>query len=117
MASGFVEPIASIRTGSVSGITSSSTQSLADLGIIPDIKGMYVLFLQTDYIYNSGTASAYIVYRLSTLYAVTPIVEGSASTAPRIEPGNSATATSNGILKTLSSSTGSTIYYAILKIS
>ena len=108
MASGTVEAAAPLKTGAVTGISSSSTQSVADLGIITETKGMYVLFLQTDNALNQSTGSCYMVYRLSVAYAVTPIAEGSAADAPRID--------SSGVLKLKTTTTGKTIKYATLKI-
>lgn len=108
MASGTVKAAVPMETGTVTGISSTSTQTLADLGIITDTKGMYVLFLQTDNALNQSTGSAYMVYRLSVAYAVTPLAEGSAADAPRID--------SNGVLTLKTTTTGKTIKYMVVKI-
>ena len=109
MATGFAEPIPSIRTGEVSGITNSSTQNLAELGIISDTVGSFVLFLQSD-VYLSNMASAYFVSRVTSTFYITPIVEGSGASAPHISNDT------NGILKLYSGTTARNIKYMTLKI-
>lgn len=109
MASGIVEPIPSIETGEVTGITNSSSQNLAQLGIISDTIGSFVLFLQSD-VYLSNMASAYFVCRITSSFYITPIVEGSGASAPRISNDT------NGILKLYSETTARNINYIILKI-
>lgn len=70
---------------SISGITSTSTKNLVELGVITTA-GSYVVFITNTGVTVQNTASAYFVrYGASNINGVTPIVEGSSTYAPRVD--------------------------------
>ena len=96
-----------LRIGSVSGIKNSSTSTIIALNIIPSSQGIYLIALAPNS-YGANTGSAYIVQVSSSTPYVTAIHEGTATRAPIID--------SSGVLKLVSSSTSTTVYYTIIKI-
>lgn len=92
--------------GSVSDIKSTSTQDLATLGIL-DGNSLYVLFLYT-FTTSVSSCSIYMIRRNGSTYYVTPIFEGTNGYAPRVS--------SSGVLTLNTQSSGSTVYWARLKL-
>ena len=69
---------------SISGITSTSTKNLVELGVITN-GGSYVVFITNTGVTVQNAASAYFVrYGANNINGVTAIVEGSSAYAPRV---------------------------------
>lgn len=70
---------------SISGITSTSTKNLVELGVITTA-GSYVVFIANTGITTANASSAYFIrYSGDVINGVTPIVEGTNGFAPRVD--------------------------------
>ena len=98
------------KTYRLTNINNASTDTLEDLGIVGagELENM-VFFMQTVTTVVSS-CSLYFVRRNANGYLVTPVLEGTAGTAPRID-------NSTGVVHTNSNPSLSTIYCTVIKMS
>lgn len=93
------------RSGSVTGIKQTSTDTLDTLGIISGT-GSYIIYLQTLASF-SETASVYMIRKIGSSYYSTAIKEGTHARAPRI---------SNGVLTLNTYTTGLEVAYYVIQL-
>lgn len=96
-----------IKMGRVSQITKNSTATIVSLDIVPSSQGIYLIAVAPNG-YNADTGSAYIVQVNSGTCYVSVIHDGTYSRAPIID--------SSGVLKLVSSTTNTTVYYTVIKL-
>lgn len=97
-----------IKNGSVSGITATSTSTLYDLGLLPSSGARSYLFILTTNSYHAGTGSMYIIQTSGGTPYVIPVIEATYQRGAVID--------SSGVLKLVSSSISTVVYYTIIAI-